>query len=190
MPTRLFFILIGATASLALFVLYYWSLSLTSNVGMLHAMTTPVYFWAYVLLTLGTILFFGLDASLLVYRWRKLGPPGARGQTGAGLGALVGLGASACPVCGAVLLSAIGVAGGLTMLPFQGLELKALSLSLMILPVWLIGRDLKNPRCGSSACPELRDPSFSSADRPWLLGLLTAFTVFALIGANVLRAEF
>ncbi|HCE30976.1 hypothetical protein A2778_05510 [Candidatus Daviesbacteria bacterium RIFCSPHIGHO2_01_FULL_40_24] len=37
-----------------------------------------------------------------------------------------------CPVCGAFLLSAIGVAGGLAVFPLQGLELKFLSLILLI----------------------------------------------------------
>ena len=36
-----------------------------------------------------------------------------------------------CPVCGAFLLSAIGVVGGLSVFPLQGLELKFLSLGLL-----------------------------------------------------------
>lgn len=51
---------------------------------------------------------------------------------GANFGGLVTAALSmGCPVCGAFLLSAIGVAGGLAVFPLQGLELKFLSLGLL-----------------------------------------------------------
>ncbi|MDO8618389.1 MAG: hypothetical protein Q7R49_00425, partial [Candidatus Daviesbacteria bacterium] len=51
---------------------------------------------------------------------------------GANFGGLVTAAFSmGCPVCGAFLLSVIGVAGGLSVFPLQGLELKFLSLGLL-----------------------------------------------------------
>lgn len=189
MITRLFYLLIGSTAVLALFIVFYWSLRLTSSIGMLKDMTAPAYFWLYVLFTLGTVVLFGVNASLIVYQWRRLGTPKFGGQAGTGFGALIGLGASACPVCGAVILSAIGVVGGLTAFPFQGLELKAISFGLMALPVWLIARDLRRTRCVGKDCPALRDPSFKASDRWWLAILSTLFVVLAAVSATMLNAE-
>lgn len=51
----------------------------------------------------------------------------------ANLGGLVAAAfGTGCPVCGAFLLSAIGVVGGLSIFPLQGLELKFLSLGLLV----------------------------------------------------------
>ncbi len=48
------------------------------------------------------------------------------------VGLVTGAFSMGCPVCGAFLLSAVGVAGGLSLFPLQGLELKAISLGLLV----------------------------------------------------------
>src|SRR3989339_895704 len=181
--TVLFYGSIGLAASLFLFLVFYWSLSLNSSIDSLINNTKgePVYLWVYTLLTFGTIFLFGVNAVLFVYRWRKFGPPRLKVQGGNGLGALVGVAASACPVCGSVLLSAIGIAGGLAVFPLQGLELKALSFGLMALPVWLTTRELKTLSCGDKSCPTPRPTSFQAKDKPYLLVSLVLVAVLILI---------
>src|SRR3989344_9136263 len=131
--TAFFYGLIGLASSLALFLIFYWSLSLNSSIYSLinNTKSEPVYLWSYAILTFGTIILFGINAALFIYRLRKFGLPKLKVAGGTGLGALVGIAASACPVCGSVLLSAIGIAGGLAVFPLQGLELKAISFCLM-----------------------------------------------------------
>lgn len=143
--TGLFYSSIGLVASLVLSLIFYWSLSLNSSISSLinNTKSEPVYLGIYALLTFGTIILFGVNASLFVYRWKRFGLPGLKSQGGCGLGALVGVGASACPICGSALLSAIGIAGGLAVFPLQGLELKALSFGLMAVPVWLTLKELR-----------------------------------------------
>ncbi len=197
--TRLYYALIGTVASLAFFLVLYWALRLDSAITNVITNTygTPLYFWSYVLLTVGTIVLFGVNVSLFVYRWRKYGPPKLKRQTGAGAGSLVGIAASACPVCGSTILAAIGIAGGLAAFPLQGLELKALSFGLMALPVWLTRRDLKklsshsdsNHQCGDNACPVPKDTAFKEKDRPWLTILLAAIIVLVFIGWNMLKTD-
>ncbi|MBI1961457.1 MAG: hypothetical protein HYS45_02010, partial [Parcubacteria group bacterium] len=123
------------------------------------------------------------------YRWRKFGPPKFKTEAGSGAGTLAGIAASACPVCGSTILSAIGIAGGLAVFPLQGLELKALSFSLMALPIWLTRRDLKKLECGDGTCPVPKDHRFKESDRPWLLVLLAAVVVLVLISWNMLKTE-
>lgn len=192
--TRLFYGSVGLAASLALFLVFYWSLRLNASIDNLirNFLGVPLYFWPYVLLTLGTIVLFGVNAALFTYRWRKYGPPKLRWQGGAGVGSLVGFAASACPICGSTILAAIGIAGGLAAFPLQGLELKALSFGLMALPVWLTRRELTRIRCGEcgkGTCPVPRDASYQAGDRKWLITLLALNAVLLVIAWNVLKSD-
>jgi len=189
--TKLFYGLVGIASSLAFFLVLYWVLRLDSAITNIitNTYSTPIYFWPYVILTFGAIILFGVNISLLVYRWRKFGPPKLKTEAGGGAGTLFGIAASACPVCGSTLLSAIGIAGGLAAFPLQGLELKALSFGLMALPIWLTRRDLKKLECGDGICPVPKDHRFKESDRPWLLVLLAAVIVLTLVNWSMLKTE-
>lgn len=191
--TKLFYALIGTASSLAFFLVLYWVLRLDSAITniIINTYSTPLYFWPYVILTLGAIALFGVNISFLVYRWRKFGPPRLKTEAGGGAGTLFGIAASACPVCGSTLLSAIGIAGGLAAFPLGGLELKALSFGLLALPIWLTRRSLKKLEadCTSGVCPAPKDHSFKEADRPWLFGLLAVVIALSFISWSMLKTE-
>lgn len=190
----IFYGLIGLNASLAFFLTIYFALRLDSSISnfIINTSGTPLYFWPYVILTLGAVVLFGVNISLLVYRWRKFGPPRIKGQAGGtGLGSLVGVAASACPVCGSTILATVGIAGGLAAFPLGGLELKALSLGLLVLPIWLIRKDLKKLEsdCANGICPAPRNPSFKEKDKPWLVGLAVLMAVLLFVSWNLLKSE-
>lgn len=189
--TVVFYGSIGLVASLALFLVFYWSLSLNSSIYSLinNTENEPVYLWSYILLTLGTIILFGINVPLFIYRSRKYGLPQLKTQGGTGLGAIVGVVASACPVCGSVFLSAIGIAGGLAVFPLQGLELKAFSFGLMALPVWLTTRELKALGCGGKTCPTPHPTSFRAKDTPYLAAFLASIVILGFIGWNMLKSD-
>lgn len=189
--TAVFYGSIGFVTSIALFLVFYWSLSLNSSIYSLidNTKDEPVYLLSYILLTFGTIILFGVNASLFTYRWKKFGPPKLRVQGGSGFGALVGVAASACPVCGSVLLSAIGIAGGLAVFPLQGLELKALSFGLMALPIWLTTRELKTLSCGDETCPTPRPTSFQAKDKPYLIASLVSIVILMFALWNMLKTD-
>lgn len=191
--TRLFYGVIGIAASLVLFLVFYWSLRLNASIENLirNFLGTPLYFWPYVVLTVAAIALFGVNAALLVYRWRRYGRPRLRGQGGTGLGALIGVAASACPVCGSVILSAIGITGGLAAFPLAGLELKALSVAFLLLPIWLVRRDMRNldEQCRCGICPNPRDASFREADRVWLIGLMALIVLLSVVGWDMLKDD-
>ncbi|MBI3282700.1 hypothetical protein HYZ70_01325, partial [Candidatus Curtissbacteria bacterium] len=175
--TFLFYATVGIAASLALFIAFYWSLRLNASIDNLirnYMNSLPLYFWPYVILTLATIVLFGVSIALLVYRFRKFGMPKLTAQGSTGLGSLIGIAASACPICGSTILSAIGITGGLAAFPLGGLELKTVSLGLMAFPIWLLSRDIKKLEadCTSGVCPAPSDPSFKRKDKPWMFGLM------------------
>jgi len=85
----------------------------------------------YISTTILTIILSGVSVATVfwLYRHSKLSQTK---NIGANLGGLLAaIFGTGCPVCGAFLLSAIGVTGGLSVFPLQGLELKFLSLALL-----------------------------------------------------------
>ncbi len=130
---------VAIVVSLAVAYLSYWLLSQTTSIQMFINMTRNGDFGQYSLLygttyMITTLLIIGLSGiSVAVMLWLFKHSKLSKGKTlGANLGGfaagMVGMG---CPVCGAFLLSLLGVAGGLTLFPLQGLELKFLSLGLL-----------------------------------------------------------
>ncbi len=189
--TAVFYGAIGLVASLALFLVFYWSLSLNSSIYSLinNTKSEPVYLALYILLTFGTIILFGINIPLLIYRWRKYGFPKLQSQGSTFFGSIVGIAASACPVCGSLLLSIVGITGGLAAFPLQGLELKALSFGLMALPVVLTGRELLRFNKGGETCPLPQDTSFREKDKPVLIGTLLTLLLLIFVGWNMLKAD-
>jgi len=187
----LFYLLIGMVSFLGLFLVFYWSLRLNASINnlVLNFYGTPFYFWPYVILTMGTLILFGINVPLLLYRWRKYGFPKLKGYAGGGLGAVIGVLASACPVCGSTLLSAIGIAGGLTVFPLQGLEVKALSFTLMAMPVFLTGRELKRFASGVEDCPVPKDASFKAKDKGLFFLLTGILIVLGYFGWKMLSSD-
>ncbi len=189
--TKFFYTTIGIWASLQFAVLLYWSLQLDSSISSLISNTKnqPVYLWSYAVLTLAAIILFGLNITLLVYRVRKYGWPKFRKQTGTGIGSLIGIAASACSVCGSTILSVIGITGGLAVFPLQGLELKALSVAFLALPIWLTYRELKRFECGEGICPVPRDYSFRKKDWRILTALMITVPVLLWAGWGMVKLD-
>lgn len=183
--TKIFYGMIGVASALALALLLYYVLRIDSTIGMLVQNTAdkPLYFWLYTFFTIGTIALFGISVPLLVYRIRRFGMPTRLwGQSGTGGGALFGVLASACPMCGSTILSALGIAGGLVALPLDGLELKGLSFALMALPILLTYRDIKHHEkgCADGTCPGHRDASYNAEkDRTFLVALFALVIVLS-----------
>lgn len=204
---KIFYGLIGTVSSLAFSLALYWALRLNSSVTSLIETTyyQPLYFWPYIILTFAAIILFGINAALFVHLWRKFGPPKLKAQGATGGGSLAAVAASACPVCGSVLLSAIGIAGGLAAFPLAGLELKALSVGLLALPIWLTHQEMKKFECGDgfdtfdklsasklttgSTCPVPQDYYFKETDRPWFIVLLVAVIVLISVGWNMTKTD-
>jgi hypothetical protein len=185
----IFYVSTGLVAALGIFVAFYSVLRLDATLTDIVNKSSPRYLWLYMGLTVGSIILFGLNASLFTYRIRKYSFPSLTAPLEAGLGSIVGLLAAACPVCGSTLLSAIGLAGGLSAFPLGGLELKIASFVLMALPVFILVREIRNFDCGKKICPKPRDARFKEDDLPWLIIILAIGFAFAMIAWNMFYTD-
>ncbi len=155
----LFYVLVGGLAALGLWTVSYFILRWNSSLGLLLLHNSPSYFAWYLLLTVLTSILFGVNVAFLAYQWRKWGIPNIFQQGSSGVGAMLGLVASSCPVCGATFLSMIGVAGGLSSLPFHGLELKTGSLLIIGVSLLYSYIRLRTQKCEDGSCPIEKDDS-------------------------------
>ncbi len=129
---------IAMGASLFIGYLYYWLLTRVTTIPTFFQMVRGGEFGRYSLLyaitywtvTFATVGIFGISISILVWLWRHslLGKAVGGGNAA---GAFIGALGSACPVCGAFLLQALGVGAGMAAFPLQGLEFKFASLGLI-----------------------------------------------------------
>lgn len=83
----------------------------------------------------------GVDLALVAYHVREHGLS-FRSSGGSAIGAFLGMVGAGCAACGPAilvgLLSLVGAAGALTLLPFEGLELSALAAVALLLSIfWL-----------------------------------------------------
>ena len=135
-----FYINVAVIASVITAVISYWLFNQTTSIpAFLESMQNGdfgsygyAYGIIYIISTFLIIILSGISIAIAIflYRHSMLG----KGKTlaanaGGFVAAAFGMG---CPVCGGFLLSAIGIAGGLAIFPLQGLELKFLSLALLI----------------------------------------------------------
>ncbi len=186
---RLLYALIGVASALGFALALYWSLRLNSSISTLIANTaqSPLYIWIYGILTLATVILFGVNVSLFVRNWRFFGKPNIKNEAGTTLGGVIGLFASACPTCGSLLLSAIGITSGLLAFPLAGLELKTLALILMSVSVWLSVRTMKK-KCHDGTCARAHD-IFTDNDKRWIVLLGGVIILFISLGYNSAQSE-
>lgn len=90
-----------------------------------------LYGMVYIVTTLLIILLSGVSVAVMVWLFKHSKLNRGKALTTNIGGFIAGMLGMGCPVCGAFLLSALGVAGGLSVFPLQGLELKFLSLGLL-----------------------------------------------------------
>lgn len=132
------YIAIAIVSALVFGYLLYWLLYQVTTIPAFIQMVQDKEFGPYSYLyastywvtTILTVILFGISATFSAWllRHSKLSKIGS----GSGVfGVIAGSLGSACPVCGAFLLSLLGVSGGVAILPMQGLEFKFVSLALI-----------------------------------------------------------
>ncbi|MBI5612218.1 MAG: hypothetical protein HY942_03985 [Gammaproteobacteria bacterium] len=120
---------------------------------------------------------FGMDVAMIVYFARQRRARLARGEIAAGLGgAASGAIAAGCAACGSFLLlpvlSFLGAAGALALLPLGGAELGLLSIALLLLSIYLIARKIALPPVcelppgGSAARADRQSKTTPTRNRP------------------------
>ncbi len=188
--TGIFYVLIGLIASLALFIFYDFLLTRTSSITTFYLNTkdTPFYMLYFIISTVLALILFGVDVSLTIYLLRRTGRITFKEQGGNTTGVIIGAFAASCPVCSGVLLSLIGITGGLAAFPFKGLELKTLSVVFLTIPLFFLIRRAKNPNCDGK-CPIPHNASFKKQDTLLLFSLILFFLAETVFTYSLLRPE-
>jgi hypothetical protein len=107
-------------------------------------MDGPLFIMVSFALSLAISTLFGIYLALIVFRHDLIKDDKNAKAVASGLGGTIaGLAASACPTCGAPLLALFGAPLGLMALPFQGLEIKVLSVLLLLLSVYLLTQSIE-----------------------------------------------
>ncbi len=132
------------TSFAGFFIFYKLTLwTVTDNSLEFFVMMSGVNFTLLSLISLGIIaLLFGVFLSMFAYKI-KTAKKASKGSGFFGaIGLITGGLAAGCPTCGAILFSLIGAPLALMILPFKGLELKILSIVLLLLSNYFLAKSL------------------------------------------------
>lgn len=114
----------------------YIILSQVTTLRILFGQNTPFYSWTSTILSIITAFLFAVSAVMLVFIIKQRKADAKESAPTSIFGAFFGAIASGCPVCGAWLLSLLGIAGSLAVFPFQGLEIKVLAIVLLSISIF------------------------------------------------------
>ena len=127
-------LLVVLTVSLTinLLLVYYLILVQTTTLADLISSNVSIYNWLAISLTVLSAIFFGVVLTLLCWQLHRQKTTSAADLGNALLGAFLGAVSMGSPVKGAYLAEIMGIQGGLFIFPFQGLEIKLISLALLV----------------------------------------------------------
>jgi len=138
-----YFLTFIATSIILFVILYFLTLITTTNQSMeIFIMMNGLSYTISTFFLLAVIsILFGIYVPLVVYSIRIKTKNRTKNAVGIG-GFIVGLFSVGCPMCGAFLFGLFGAPLALFFLPFQGLELKVLSILLLSVSIYLISTSL------------------------------------------------
>jgi len=138
-----YFLIFLMTTLIGFFIMYKFSLATVADksLGLFVMMSGVNDTFINLLLLFIIAVLFGVFAALFVYKIKIVRQTSSTGILGT-LGITVGLFSAGCPTCGAFLFSMIGMPLALFYLPFKGLELKVLSILMLLISNYLIARSL------------------------------------------------
>jgi hypothetical protein len=95
----------------------------------------------FTLLVITTVLV-GINFTFLIFKVKVAKDANNKSPLISFGGAFGGALAAGCPACPISLLAILGVSGGLAALPFRGIELSALAITLLIFSLYLIAKSI------------------------------------------------
>lgn len=136
---RKYFFIFSFVSVLTFAILYFLILAAVYNhdLGIFIRMNGLSYTMLTIFMSVIISFLFGLYVSLLAFRLKNNFKFSAAGIASLSAG-VVGTG---CPMCGSIILGAFGVPLGLLLFPLKGLELKVLSIFILLLSVFLLSKN-------------------------------------------------
>ncbi|MBT8173933.1 MAG: hypothetical protein KJO99_03970 [Nitrosopumilus sp.] len=140
---------IAIISGLGLGIIYYF---LTMSMLASHLETTmelmPSYIITTITLTVIISALAGINFALMAFKIKRMKMMNSiKGNSSAVLGGAFAAFTPGCPACTAPLAVILGAVGGLSLFPMQGLELKFISVGVLIFSIFWITRGLQSKSC-------------------------------------------
>ena len=140
---------IAIVSAISLGILYYF---LTMSFLPLHFDTVVDISPSYILTSIGLTIIIsalaGINFAMIAYKIKRMKMMNSvKSNSSAVLGGAFAAFTPGCPACTAPLAVILGAIGGLSLFPMQGLELKFLSVGVLIFSVYWITRGLQSKSC-------------------------------------------
>ena len=148
------FVFLAVSSAFNILLLYYFVFLQTTTFSIFWDSNTTFYNVASLLTTLLIGVLFGIVVAFLAWQLKNKSPGKGASAGNSVVGAFFGAIATGCPVCGAFLVSLLGIGGGLTAFPLQGLEVKALSIFLLSYAIFLGAKVISNDNCDVCEIPD------------------------------------
>ena len=100
-----------------------------------------------ILLMITTAILGGLNVALVAFKIKRNRMMNPASNTGAVLGGALSAFTPGCPACTAPLAVILGAVGGLAVFPMQGMELKLVSIGVLLFSIYWITRGLQDRGC-------------------------------------------
>ena len=130
-------------------IIYYF---LTMSLLPTHLDTTmelmPFYITTSIGLTVTISALAGINFAMMAFKIKRMKMMNSvKTNSSAMLGGVFAAFTPGCPACTAPLAVILGAVGGLSLFPMQGLELKFISVGVLVFSIWWIVRGLQSKSC-------------------------------------------
>ncbi len=142
------FVFLTLSLAFNLLALYYFIFLETTTFPVFFASNSSLYNWLSIIFNLLISLLFGIAMSFLVWQWRQRSATNPAHLGNNFIASFFGAMSTGCPTCGAFLISVLGIGGGLAVFPFQGLEIKVISLGLLSFAIFSSAKAISKKACG------------------------------------------
>jgi len=141
--------IIGIISGVSLGIIYYF---LTMSMLPTHfdaaVELAPHYILTSIVLTIAISTLAGINFAMMGYKMNQIKKMNSvKSNSSAIFGGIFAAFTPGCPACTAPLAVILGAVGGLSLFPMQGLELKFISVGVLIFSIYWITKGLQNKSC-------------------------------------------
>ena len=158
-----------------LLAIYYFIFSQTTTFKVYFDSNLAYYNWLSIISTVLISFLFGLVLTFLIWLGKNKVSQSPANLGNGLISGFLGAISTGCPVCGAFLISLLGVGGGLAAFPFQGLEIKVISLGLLSFAVFSSAQTISNKDCAVCQPSKITIKPFLPAFVGFVLLFLVAY---------------
>lgn len=127
-----FYVILTEVIAALILLLYYYILRKTTTLSLFWQSNIPIYNWLQIIFSVINAILLGVTISMFIYILRTKAKSEKSTIIHSFSSLIFSAAATGCTVCGAFLLPLFGIAASLTALPFAGLEIKLISIAILI----------------------------------------------------------